>query len=156
MRNLADVHISAAGHRIDVKERHDGVTVLLDGKVLYDSDEKAAPDAAECTSVECQLAAAAGRIDLKDEGPGAVQAVLFALEAIEDEHSDDELDRFGYDPHVRVLGDDTETIDGLFLRHHVLSSALSAIHTEMDQTVEYIEDLLDAAVPTANGSQDLN
>ncbi len=148
MKNLADVHIQAGGHRIDVKERHDGVTILLDGKVLYDSDEKTA----ECTSVECQLAAAAERIDLKDEGPGAVQAVFFALEAIEDEHSDD----FGYDSHVRVLGDDTETIDGLFLRHHVLSSALSAIHSEMDQTVEYIEDLLDAAVPTTSDPQDLN
>lgn len=156
MKNLADAHISAAGHRIDVKERHDGVTILLDGEVLYDSDEKASPDTAEDTSVERQLAAAAERIDLQDEGPGAVQAVLFALEAIEDEHSDDELDRFGYDPHVRVLGDDRETIDGLFLRHHVLSSASSAIHTEMDETVEEIESLLYADAPTDSDPKDLN
>ena len=42
MKNLADVNVQAGGHRIDVKERHDGVTILLDGEVLYDSDEKAA------------------------------------------------------------------------------------------------------------------
>ena len=152
MKNLADVNVQAAGHRILVKERHDGVTILLDGEVLYDSDEKAAKGA----SVERQLAAAAGRIDLKDEGPGAVQAVLFALEAIEDVESDDELDRFGYDPHVRVLGEDRDTVDGLFLRHHVLSSALAAIHIEMDETVEEIESLLYADAPTDSDPKDLN
>ena len=152
MKNLADVNVQAGGHRIDVKERHDGVTILLDGNVLYDSDEKAAKGA----SVERQLAAAAGRIDLKDEGPGAVQAVLFALEAIEDVESDDELDRFGYDPHVRVLGEDRDTVDGLFLRHHVLSSALAAIHIEMDETVEEIESLLYADAPTDSDPKDLN
>ena len=152
MKNLADVNVQAGGHRIDVKERHDGVTILLDGEVLYDSDAAVAED----TSVENQLAAAAARIDLQDEGPGAVQAVLFALEAIEDVESDDELDRFGYDPHVRVLGEDRDTIDGLFLRHHVLSSALAAIHIEMDETVEVIEGLLYADAPTDSDPKDLN
>lgn len=38
MSDLADVHIEAAGHQIHVKERPGGVSILLDGEYLYDTD----------------------------------------------------------------------------------------------------------------------
>ena len=154
MKNLADVNIQAGGHRIDVMERHDGVTILLDGNVLYDSDEKA-----KNRSVEQQLADAAEHIDTKPEGLGAVHAVLFALEAIEDPSHPKDRHRDRYKPHVRVVsGGDTETTAGLFHRHYVLSSALSAVHSEMAAAVERLEDLAVAdATPDGGGRpEDLN
>lgn len=66
MKNLADIAIPAAGHRIDVKERHDGVTILLDGAVLYDSDQEAVKEVEESSGFEEDLRALLNRYSMEN------------------------------------------------------------------------------------------
>jgi hypothetical protein len=86
-----------------------------------------------------QLEAAAKCIDVKDDGP-VVQAVIFLVERQKDTNKlDPEDDSFGL--HVKVLG---EADGDLLSRYHVLSSAMAALHDEMDAMIEELDEILSA------------
>lgn len=106
------------------------------------------------SDVKQRLASAAKHLE-PDDGPGIIHTVLFTLEAVPNPLRPDDREHDDYAPHVLIVDDDVDTIDGLMRRHYVLSDAMAAIHEAMDDTMVKVGAMLDIG-PEPKADEELN